>query len=97
MNGDKSAWEQMKAYNVQDVILLEEVYLRLRPWIQNHPNVTMYDGDLDACPRCGEDAMTKQGLKRNKTTTVQQYRCSACGGWASSRVAEKVDPPSLVN
>lgn len=97
MNGSKDAWQTMATYNLGDVDLLLAVYLRLRPWIQNHPNVTMYDGDLDSCPRCGEDAMTKQGLKRNKTTTVQQYRCSACGGWASSRVAEKVTPPPLIN
>lgn len=98
MNGDKAAWLQMGEYNIQDVDLLREVYLRIRPWITNHPNVTMYEeNDLDCCPRCGADAMTKQGLKRNKTTTVQQWKCSECGGWASSRCAEKVEPPMLVN
>lgn len=97
MGGDKAAWQQMKDYNIQDVDLLEAVYLRLRPWIQNHPNITMYDGDMECCPRCGEDAMTKQGIKRNKTTFVQQWKCGGCGGWASSRLTEKVDLPFLVN
>ena len=97
MSGDPTAWEQMKAYNAQDVVLLEQVYLRLRPWITGHPNVAMLNGDLDACPKCGAGAMSKQGLKYNRTTIVQQWKCRSCGGWASSRTAEKMQSPLLVN
>ena len=63
----------------------------------NPKDISMYDGDMDSCPRCGADAMTKQGMKRNRTTLVQQWKCGSCGGWASSRCSEKAPQPSLVN
>ena len=97
MAGDEKSWARMKKYNKQDVQLLEDVYLRLRPWIDGHPNIAILNGDMDSCPRCGADAMTKQGMKRNRTTLVQQWKCTSCGGWASSRCSEKAPQPSLVN
>lgn len=100
MAGEKSAWDKMRSYNAQDVVLLRDIYLRLRPWIVGHPNVNTgdEDGDLDACPRCGSDNLTKQGMKINKTSRCQQYKCGDCGGWCSSRISEKDAPkPSLVN
>jgi hypothetical protein len=98
MAGDKQAWSVMKEYNARDVDLLEQVYLKLRPWMDGHPNVGLLSGQLDACPKCGSSAMTRQGFKRNRTTTVQQWKCGDCGGWSSSRLSERdVAKPSLVN
>lgn len=98
MAGDPVAWATMREYCRQDVVLLRDVYLKLLPWIQGHPNVNMVaDGTLDACPKCGSKNLSKQGLKYNRTTTVQQWKCGDCGGWASSRCSEKVDKPALVN
>ena len=54
VNGEESALKEMEVYNIEDVRLLEEVYLRLRPWIKSHPNVGLYalsDGAI--CPNCG--------------------------------------------
>lgn len=45
---DKSAWEKMKEYNKQDVVLTENLYKSLIPWIDNHPHVGLMlskDGD----------------------------------------------------
>lgn len=97
MAGDEKAWKRMKKYNKRDVLLLEDVYLKLRPWMQGHPNLPYLTGEVDACPKCGSDNLTKQGYKYNRTTIMQQYRCNDCGGWCSSRCAEKVEAPSLVN
>ncbi len=96
--GDKAAWQQMKDYNAQDVVLLREVYLRMRPWIDGHPSVAMITGALDACPKCGSTNLTRQGFKFNRVSTVQQWKCGDCRGWSSSRVAERDLPkPTLVN
>lgn len=32
LNGDLKSWRKMEQYNKQDVILLEKVYLKLKPW-----------------------------------------------------------------
>ena len=46
IDGDAAAWEVMEEYNKQDVVLLEDLYLYLLPWISNHPNLGLYGDDL---------------------------------------------------
>ena len=38
MEGNPEAWEQMREYNVEDVILTEKLYDCVKPWIKSHPN-----------------------------------------------------------
>lgn len=97
MRGDSKSWETMKQYNKQDVLLLEEIYLRLRPWIDNHPAVNIVDNRPSACPKCGVGPLHKRGSRKvNKTSLVQRYQCLSCGGWSQSRKTEKV-PVEFVN
>ena len=79
LNGDEAAWRKFKRYNVQDVRLTEALYLRLLPWIKNHPHAGHYGGDLDGCPRCGSSDRTPT---KDHTTGVSSYpafRCDDCG------------------
>lgn len=90
MAGNQQAWNKMKRYNKQDVVLLEKLYLYLRPWIQNHPAMNVLNGELTSCPKCSEGPLQKRGTRVvNKTTTVQRYQCTHCGGWSQGRVPEK--------
>jgi len=79
--GDKKALKKMQKYNEEDVRLLEEVYIELRPWIKSHPNVGIYiDGEAKACPTCGSENIRRNGSYY--TTTVNQYQsysCNNCG------------------
>ena len=77
MKGDMKAWRKMKAYNVQDVILLEKVYLKLRPW-GKHPNINEVSRQVDACPTCGGKHLQKRGRKFNATSSRQEYQCQTC-------------------
>jgi hypothetical protein len=77
-DGDMKAWALMKKYNRNDVILLEEVYLALRPWSKNHVNVNGWN-DPDFCKVCG-GSLWRVGTRyltggRQKV----QYRCKSCG------------------
>lgn len=92
MAGDEKSWRTMKRYNKQDVVLLEQLYLRLRPWVQNHPGLNVLQNRPDACPKCGSPRLTMQGQRRTNTTTYQQYKCLDCLGWCSSRLADKLIP-----
>lgn len=90
MNNDASAWRKMVEYNKQDVDLLEQVYLKLRPWMDNHPAINVLDGKEQACPKCGKGPMHKRGRRKiNKTTFNQRYQCQSCGGWSQSRKSKK--------
>ena len=94
MAGDPKCWALMKKYNKEDVALLERVYLRLLPWIENHPNRAVISCRPDACPKCGvEGQMQARGPRKiNATTSLQRFQCQACGGWSSARLSEKDTP-----
>jgi len=42
MDGDEDALKYMEEYNRQDVVVLEDVYLVMRPYIKAHPNYNLY-------------------------------------------------------
>lgn len=92
MAGVKRAWQKMRQYNRHDVVLLEGLYLRLRPWIVNHPNVSPR---LDACPKCASGQLQRRGYTRSLTRVYQRWQCQSCGGWTRSTRAEAL--PKLSN
>lgn len=88
MAGDDRAWRKMEKYNRRDVVVLERLYDRLKPWVRNHPNVAAFDDRPDACPRCGEEGtLQRRGLtppKSGSQTRYARYVCAGdrgCGGW----------------
>ncbi len=86
MEGVTSAWKTMEAYNKQDIIVLEKVYLQFLPWIVNHPNHALFDSsDGMICPTCGSGHLQKRGLSYTKTQTYQRYQCQDCGSWSRER------------
>jgi len=87
--GDEASWHLMKKYNKQDVLLLERIYLKLRPWITNHPNTAVLSG-VSGCPNCGSIHLQSRGQGITKTGTYQRYHCQSCGGWSKATKVEKV-------
>ena len=83
MAGDMSSWKLMRQYNEQDIHLLEAVYLKLRPWMTNHPNINIYDEVQDACPHCG-GKVQKRGFGYTQLGSYQRYQCTnkVCGAWS---------------
>lgn len=91
MRGDAGAWSRMLRYNKHDVRLLESLYLRLRPWIDNHPHVGLIGDDPDVCPKCGKGPLTRQGWRFCGVTKRQRFQCQECGGWCQGRAVVKSD------
>lgn len=87
--GDQSSWNLMKKYNKQDVLLLERIYLKLRPWITNHPNISILENKSDNCPSCGSHKLQSRGLGITRTGQYHRYQCQSCGAW-SRGAAKKV-------
>jgi len=83
MAGDEDAWARMCDYNRQDVVLLEEMYDRLRPWIVSHPSVGAFLGE-DVCPKCGSRKLVESGVAFMSTTSYRRFRCGSCGSWSRS-------------
>jgi DNA polymerase elongation subunit (family B) len=82
-------WLELKEYNIDDVIALEELYLKLRPWATNHPNVAIYDGpeEKTLCPKCASDNIQWRGYSFTQSGQYHRYCCNDCGGWGRSRYA----------
>ncbi len=88
LQDNPEAWQEMEDYNKIDVISTEQLYLKLRPWIGQHPNVKAYDdSDSTGCPKCGSDKVQKRGLAYTQIGAYQRFQCQACNGWSRSRVA----------
>lgn len=87
MRGDMKYWKLMIKYAKQDVDLLRKVYMQLRPWMTNHPNLNIFDG-TNACPTCGSKRLQKRGTKRTQVSVYQQYQCNDCGSYSRQRVAD---------
>lgn len=78
LSGDQKATKNMITYCKGDVERLEELYLRLRPYMKSHPNVAT--PETCNCPKCNSNKTKKNGLKIRQTGyRYQQYQCQNCG------------------
>lgn len=86
--GNMKAWEEMKEYNIHDVLSTEELYTHLRAWneTKNTPRVFVDNG---VCGACDSSRVSKRGLYRTVTGQWQRLKCEDCGKWA---LGEKVKP-----
>lgn len=85
MNGDNASWKIMEEYNINDVVLLEALYHRLLPWIKNHPNWSVFTGNL-VCPTCNGKHYHSRGTAVTGAGVYTRYQCQAptCGQWFRS-------------
>jgi DNA polymerase elongation subunit (family B) len=93
MRKDAKAWKLMKAYNINDVIMLEKVYHKFLPWIKTHPNRGMYQEVSLVCPKCGSKHYHARGWYFTSTGKYQRYQCQSCAGWfRDAGVTKNVGP-----
>lgn len=89
LNGDKKCQQLMEDYNIQDVILTEQLYNHIQGWIGQHPNRALW---LDPapkgkhiCPNCGGQHLYVKGYKRTRVLSYVQYQCQDCGSYPRER------------
>ena len=85
--GNPDAWAEMKEYNIQDVLTLEEVYYRLRAWDSQSPRLSLFKADtVKVCPKCGAaGTMHKNSPVMTQTQAYDSYICTSCRGWSRGR------------
>ncbi|MDD5006507.1 MAG: ribonuclease H-like domain-containing protein [Candidatus Omnitrophica bacterium] len=91
-SGDESALAEMLTYNKQDVNVLEEVYVKLRPWIKDHPNLALFHDVTEnegkpICRTCVSPNLTEIGEYMTSVNTYDSYRCNDCGAIHRARRA----------
>jgi RNase_H superfamily len=86
MEGDTKAQHKMEKYNKQDVLITERLYLKIRPFIKNHPHLGL---EARSCGACGSNKVHSRGWRRTKTFRIQSLQCQSCGSWQEGK-REKV-------
>ena len=81
--GDPKAQKKMAKYCAQDVILLEKLYKRIRPYIRNHPHTGKTKGI--ACGACRSERLQSRGVRRTKMFKIQRIQCQDCGSWQDGK------------
>jgi hypothetical protein len=87
IEGNEEALRKMERYNRHDVELLEEVYVKIRPWIRSHPNLGLYVQSTEpVCPNCGNSTLDKTGkFYYTQTGKYETFRCKKCGAFGRMR------------
>lgn len=86
-NGEQEALDELSLYNSGDITALEELYLKVRPWIKNHPNINSYvESEDEMCPKCGSDSLNWKGYYHTPCGKYRSFRCEDCGAIGRSRV-----------
>lgn len=81
MSGDEESLKYMEEYNRKDVLISEEVYYKMRPFIKTHPNFNLWSESNDpVCPHCGSKNMIEEtGGYYTQTAQYELHKCLDCG------------------
>lgn len=79
IEGDAKAQARMAKYCAQDVTITERLYMKIRPYIRNHPHLGRTGHS--ACPACGGHSVQSRGTRRTRVYKIQRLHCQDCGSW----------------
>ena len=86
-NCEDGAMDTMVEYCERDVTLLEDVYLHLRPYHRQHPNIALMEEDNGEmrCKTCASSELTECGEHKTMVAAYTAYRCGDCGSISYGR------------
>jgi len=89
LDGHEWAWRKMRQYNIQDVVITDRLYDKLKGWVKNHPNHALYveDQENPICRNCGSDKVKNNGPEYDTTGVFayQRLKCMEIGCGANLR------------
>jgi len=83
MAGHKPSIKYVVSHCKQDVIVLEQVYEKIKCLSTTHPNVNILEDRPDSCPICGGGPLHKRGKTITRVSWKQRFQCRDCGGWST--------------
>lgn len=84
MSGSKKAIKEMVEYCKVDVLTLEDVYLRIKPYMKSHPHVGVLQGSDRhcTCNKCGSGKLKRNGIRITASgMKKQEVQCLSCGSY----------------
>lgn len=88
--GKQEALDYMLKYNKMDVLVLEELYMKLRAWIKPHPNFNLYT-ETQGCSTCGNPTnnLIKKGTYATTVNKFDSYYCPNCHSYSRAGISGK--------
>lgn len=87
--GEEKALKELAEYNKNDTFVLEELFVKLRPFIKNFPNLNLYNDDnTSVCRNCGSDDISWGGYYYTNVSRYKGWRCNNCGAIGRSRFSD---------
>ncbi len=86
LKGEKAAVKEMVDYNKQDVKVLEDVYLKLLPYMKSHPHIGAIDGNdkNHSCPKCGSEEFSDSKIRYSAAGVKRvQKQCKNCHSYST--------------
>jgi hypothetical protein len=85
LKGNRFAWDEMRRYNIHDVLSTEEFYEKIKAWApESAPKPFASDKASTLCKICGEKGrMQRRGVSVKNKFRYQRWQCQTCGGWAT--------------
>lgn len=84
LGGDKKSMGYIVEHCRRDVLVLKEVYLRLRGLMSDHPSFLLASAvqERGACNICGTARLHARGYHLTRTRKYQRFQCQKCGAWS---------------
>jgi len=86
-DGDKTAFDDMQTYNIQDIPTLQDIYRTVLPFMKGGANIaTYYESCIPRCTKCGSTNLEETSKQTfTGVSKVQLIKCGDCGGWNSNK------------
>lgn len=78
--GDEKAWQKFKRYNVNDVVITEQLFIQVKSWVKG-PHFGLLAGDPAACHSCGSPDLVPAGFVYSRVARYPKLLCG-CGAWS---------------
>lgn len=80
---DPEAMKTMSEYCSVDVLVLEELFNKVRPFINDLPNYNLFHREKEhVCPKCASTRLHPRGYYLTKTRRYKRYVCEDCNSWS---------------
>lgn len=87
LKGNKRAWDELRKYNIADILATEELYKKMAPWGPG-VNLNIYHSESVFRCSCGSTNLLSRGFGFNLSGKYRKYQCKDCGGWCSEAGAK---------
>lgn len=82
------AWAEMKEYCVGDVLALDGVFEKLRPWGVGGVNLNAFYSDNVFRCQCSSSEFHRRGYAYTSAGKFQRFQCKSCAAWHTAKGAE---------